>query len=412
MQAPKMQTLNELASRSKRSQFSLRRKLRFTLFLTWATCSAFSLSHSLLTNRCAGADWPFVRGNASGTGVAEGSLPDTPVSLWEFKTEKSDEGFEATPVIANGLVIVGDFKGTLYAIELATGKLVWKNKLKQGIVVPAACNGNRIIVADFDSNLYCFDLSGKEIWSRETEQPMVNGAIILGADVIYASDYGSLVCLDLETGKEKWIYETGDQLKSSPSVWKNLSFLGGCDSQLHKVDISNGQSQGVPVPLMSPTLCTPNVIGDIVITPTQPGTVYAIRVDTGEKVWSYTPDPALGLDVRSSPATSATVDGNTLKGTVVLPSRNRRILALDASNGQVKWEALLRKRSDSSPVICGDRVWIGASDGKVYGLDLATGKEVWSYQLSGQILASPAISNEKLVIATEKGSITCFGSKP
>ncbi len=45
---------------------------------------------------------------------------------------------------------------------------------------------------------------------------------------------------------------------------KNLSFLGGCDSQLHKVDISNGQSLGTPIPLMSPTLCTPNVIGDIV----------------------------------------------------------------------------------------------------------------------------------------------------
>lgn len=404
-----MQTLNMQTLRRKRSQFSLLRKLRLTLFFTWATCSVTSLPFTLFADQCAGTDWPFVRGNSSGTGVAEGSLPDAPVSLWEFKTEKSDEGFEATPVIVNGLVLVGDFKGTFYAIDLATGKLVWKNKLKQGVVVPAACNGNRIIVADFDSNLYCFDLSGKEIWTRETEQPMVNGAIILGSEVIYASDYGALVCLDLESGKEKWMYETGDQLKSSPSVWKNLSFLGGCDSQLHKVDLSNGQSQGSPIPLMSPTLCTPNVIGDIVITPTQPGAVYAIRVDTGEKVWSYAPDPALGLDVRSSPATSAVVDGSTLKGTVVLPSRNRRILALDASNGQVKWESLLRKRSDSSPVICGERVWIGASDGKVYGLDLATGKEVWSYQLSGQILASPAISNEKLVIATEKGSITCFG---
>jgi outer membrane protein assembly factor BamB len=163
---------------------------------------------------------------------------------------------------------------------------------------------------------------------------------------------------------------------------------------------------------MSPTLSTPNVIGDIVIIPTQPGAVYAIRVETGEKVWSYTPDPSLGLDVRSSPATTAQTDGQTLKGTVVVPSRNRRILALDAANGQVKWESLLRKRSDCSPVICGDRVWIGSSDGKVYGLDLETGKEVWSYQLSGQILASPAVSNGKLVIATEKGSIVCFGSKP
>ncbi len=41
------------------------------------------------------------RGNANGTGVADGRLPDAPASLWEFKTEKPEEGFEATPAIVN-----------------------------------------------------------------------------------------------------------------------------------------------------------------------------------------------------------------------------------------------------------------------------------------------------------------------
>ncbi|XZE19972.1 PQQ-binding-like beta-propeller repeat protein [Pirellulaceae bacterium SH449] len=366
----------------------------------------------IIVSQNAWADWPFVRGNISGTGVADKAIPENPSVIWEFKTEKPDEGFEATPVIFNGLVIIGDFKGTLYAIELATGKLAWKHKLKQGVVVPAACGSDRIIVGDFDSNIYCLDLAGKEVWSRETEQPMANGALILGNDVLYASDYGAMVCLDLESGKEKWVYETGDQLKSSPAVWKNLSFLGGCDSQLHKVNLSSGESEGTPIPLMAPTLCTPNVVGDTVIIPTQPGTVYAVRVATGEQVWSYTPDSSLGLDVRSSPATLAEPDGESLKGTVVVPSRNRRLIALDAANGQLKWESVLRKRSDSSPVISGERVWLGASDGKVSSLDLATGNEVWSYQLTGQILASPAASEGKLVIATEKGLVVCFGGKP
>jgi outer membrane protein assembly factor BamB len=44
----------------------------------------------------------------------------------------------------------------------------------------------------------------------------------------------------------------------------------------------------------------------------------------------------------------------------------------------------------------------------VYGISL-DGKETWSYQLSGQILASPAIAEDRLIIATEKGSVVCFG---
>jgi outer membrane protein assembly factor BamB len=42
---------------------------------------------------------------------------------------------------------------------------------------------------------------------------------------------------------------------------------------------------------------------------------------------------------------------------------------------------------------------------------MITGGEKWSYQLAGQILASPAISDGKLIVATEKGSIFCFGQK-
>jgi len=46
----------------------------------------------------------------------------------------------------------------------------------------------------------------------------------------------------------------------------------------------------------------------------------------------------------------------------------------------------------------------------VYAFDLTTGQETWTYQLSGQILASPAIASDRLIIATEKGSLYCFGS--
>jgi outer membrane protein assembly factor BamB len=355
------------------------------------------------------ADWPVSRGNPLGTAAAPDKLPQEPKLLWEYKTDSVEAGFEGTPVIADGKIIVGDFQGTLHAIDLATGKGLWKAKLKQGVSVPAACGSNRILVGDFDSQIYCFDMEGKEIWSRETEQPMINGAIIRGDEAIYSSDYGSLVCLELETGKEKWVYETGDQLRSSPCIWNNLSFLGGCDSQLHKVDLQTGSAVGESYSLKSPTLSTPNIVGSVAIVPTQPGVVYAIDVEKNETLWSYIPDPSLGIDVQKSSATQARLDAGKLDGIVVMPSRNRRLIALDASNGKFKWEATMRKRSDSAPVLCDQRAWIGSSDGKVYAFQLEDGKESWSYQLSGSILAAPAISNNKLVIATEKGTVACFG---
>ena len=357
----------------------------------------------------AGSDWPLVRGDASGTGVAVGKLPADPKVLWEYKTGDEKAGFEGTPIIADGKILIGDFEGNVHAIDLRTGKIVWKAKGKEGFTTAGAVSNGMFVIGDFSSNIYCFRVSdGEQVWSVESEQQVINGGNFIGNDVLLSSDSGTLFALDLKTGKQKWNFETGDQLRSSASLWKSVALLGGCDSRLHKIDVEKGVALGEGYSLMSPTLSTPNIIGDIAILPTQPGVVFAIRLDTNETLWSYNPDPSMNTDIRSSSATLATITDGKIEGIVVVPSRNKRLLGIDAATGKLKWEVVLKKRSDASPVICDGRAWLGASDGMVYGISL-DGKETWSYQLSGQILASPAIAEDRLIIATEKGSVVCFG---
>jgi outer membrane protein assembly factor BamB len=47
----------------------------------------------------------------------------------------------------------------------------------------------------------------------------------------------------------------------------------------------------------------------------------------------------------------------------------------------------------------------------MYAFDAQTGEERWTYQLTGQLIASPSISEGKLLVATDKGTIACFGAK-
>lgn len=357
-----------------------------------------------------GDDWSVVRGDSQGTGVATAKLPKEPKVLWEFKTEDDQAGFEGTPVIAGGRVFLGDFQGNVYALELATGRVVWKVKAKEGFVAAGAVRGEYLVMGDFSANIYCFRVSdGSEVWTSELDQAIVSGGSFVGDEVLLSSDSGSLYALDLKTGQQRWTYATGDQLRSTASLWNQIALLGGCDSKLHKIDVAKGEPLSEGQPLMAPTLSTPNVIGDFAVVPTQVGVVFAIHATDGKVLWSYEPESGSNADIRASSATLAKVENGELKGIVVVPSRNKRLLGLDASNGKLKWEAVLRKRSDASPVICDGRAWIGGSDGMVYGIDIENGKETWSYQLSGQILASPAIADGKMVIATEKGSIVCFG---
>ena len=357
------------------------------------------------------SDWPVSRGNASSTGVAEGELPTKPDVLWEYKTESDKSGFEGTPIVYDGKVFVGDFEGTIHAIDLTTGKAVWTVKKKDGFVTAAAAHEGKVVIGDFSGMVFCLDAkTGEQVWARDIDQQVASGANFYGDNVLVASEGGTMFALDLKSGETKWSYTTGDQLRSSPTVWKSFSLLGGCDGKLHKIDLLKGEKVGDGVTLDAPTLSTPNMIGKIAIVPTQPGVVLAIDVETEKVVWSYS-DSSQSSDMRASPASLGKYENDTLSGISVVATRNRRLIGLDLSNGKVLWESILKKRADGSPVICGDRAWIGALDGSIYAIDLKSGEETWSYQMSGQILASPAVSNGKLIIATEKGSVICFGAK-
>ena len=63
---------------------------------------------------------------------------------------------------------------------------------------------------------------------------------------------------------------------------------------------------------------------------------------------------------------------------------------------------------DSSPVVVGDRVFIGCSDGDLYAIDLKEGKKVWSFTAGAPIVASPSIAGGRLVVGDGDGTVHCF----
>jgi len=364
-----------------------------------------------LATQAIASDWPVARGDAQGTAVSKDRLPDKPEVLWEYKTKSDKAGFEGTPVVAKGRLYVGDFEGSLVAIDASKGTELWSQKTPDGFITSAAIQNDQVVIGDFSGQVYCFNaVDGSPLWKKEIDQQIASGPSFFNDQVLITSESGSMTAMNLSDGETKWTYATGDQLRSSATIWKSYSLLGGCDGRLHKIDLIAGQPNGDGLPLEAPTLSTPSVIGNIAIVPTQPGVVLAIDVETNTILWKFS-NQELSNDIRACSAALGEVRDGKVQGIAVVTTRNRRLVGLDLQDGSVLWSYTLKKRSDGSPIICDGRAWVGAADGMVYAVDLKTGMETWSYQLSGQILASPAVADGKLYIATEKGSIVCFGQK-
>jgi outer membrane protein assembly factor BamB len=344
--------------------------------------------------------WPLARGGSLAQGVAKSPLPDKLELLWQHKVDGG--AFENSPAIAEGVVYLADMDGQISALDLASGKVRWNQKIETGFIASPSVRGQLLYVGDYDGKFHALDReSGGVRWTHQSDAEIDGGANFWRDNVLFGSQDAKLYCLNAESGKLVWKFEIQDQIRCMPTVVGDRSFVAGCDSLLHIVDLTTG-TEAASVPIGSPTGVTPAVLGNVVYFSTMGGTLFGIDWKEAKVVWQIE-DKTSQQEVRSSPAVQ--------EGILVIGSRDRRVQAHDPKTGDSVWSFPTRQRVDCSPVIVDQRVFVGAVDGRFYALDLKTGKELWQYQAAGGFMGSPAVADGKLVVTTDRGNVYCFGAK-
>ena len=287
------------------------------------------------------------------------------------------------------LLVLGDVEGNVYGLDPATGQTRWRTQV-DGEIDAAASFFALVPPGPIDS------------WPESSLRTALR--------VLVTSQDGNLRCLSASDGKLLWTYETGDQIRCGASIGGGRTFLGGCDGGLHLVDLRTGKGVGEPFSLDGPTGSTPAVVDRDVFLPTMGGIVYRFSLsqakDTdgnstaGSPVWQYQ-DPDLTMEYRSDVAVGP--------DRIIAASKQKQVDALDRETGKLLWRKTLRRRSDASPLIAGDDVWIASTDGRLVRLSLQSGEERWSYEIRGSFLAAPALVGDRLIIADDEGVVRCFG---
>lgn len=342
------------------------------------------------------AGWPVFRGNPEQSGVAASALPDKLEILWTFKAEDSIENAVA---VAGDLVFVGALDEYLYAIDLAGGKPRWKQKVAPFKAAPIVRDG-LVYAGDLDGNFHCFDaVKGVKKWSFETGSE-IGGANFHKDRIVFASHDENLYCVTKE-GKLAWKFRTDGPIYGAPAVADGKTFVVGCDSMMHVLDVEKGKELS-SVNLEGQTGATAGVLGGHLYVGTMSNEVKAIDWKRSSITWSYKAGRQ-SQAYYSSPAVT--------QKHVVIGSRDNKVHCLDRVKGTSVWSFPTGNKVDSSPVVAGAKVVIGSQDGKLYVLDLETGKSLQTVPLDGPVNASPAVVGGKVLIGTQKGTLYCLGGK-
>ncbi len=143
---------------------------------------------------------------------------------------------------------------------------------------------------------------------------------------------------------------------------------------------------------------TPAVDNQTAYTASTDGSVTAIQLASGNKLWQTDTDTAL--------TTGTAADS----GIVVVGSRHGDIFALSESTGKIRWKTTINGELLANPAIGQGHVIVKTIDGTVRSLDASTGKTEWSQQQAEPTLilrasSTPVITNNAVLAGFANGNL-------
>lgn len=144
------------------------------------------------------ADWPHYGGTQLAWRYSALDQIDTTnvkklAPVWAFQTGDYEMGLQATPIVIGGVLYLSTSRNQVFALDAATGRLIWQYKypLPHGPVAygpqnrGVAAGDGKIFVGTYDNYLVAIDeKTGREVWKVNVDDAHHCGCNITGAPLV------------------------------------------------------------------------------------------------------------------------------------------------------------------------------------------------------------------------------------
>ena len=135
---------------------------------------------------------------------------DTPIATPSGATElERIVDIDTTPILFGGTIYAISYNGTLAAVELRSGRVIWKREY--GSYRDVTMRGNQLYVVDTQSHVYALDRrNGVELWSQSgLKKRSLTSAEPIGQYLVVGDKWGFLHWINQEDGKIVARYDVG-----------------------------------------------------------------------------------------------------------------------------------------------------------------------------------------------------------
>jgi glucose dehydrogenase len=303
----------------------------------------------------------------------------------------------------SGLVVVGTRDGVLRAFD-ADGEQTWTFATRGGFAAAPLVHDGTVYAGCEDGTLYALDLfTGKERWRYAVNEETGAQPVAVKGLVVVATHQDTVVAVDARTGAWKWTHRRerkGEAFSirgiARPLLAHGLLFAAFSDGAVAALDPDTGVARWERV--VSPKGEQQDVDGlaadeTRLYAAAYAGSVLALDPATGRTVWE-----------QKLPAASQVLAGD---GQVVAMAPGK-VVGLDARDGAVRWTRAVDGGAPGRPVRLGSRIAIPTGNGLLLVEPLG-GRLAGRFDPGSGVSAPPAVAGRRAYVLSNAGALVAVG---
>lgn len=256
--------------------------------------------------------------------------------------------------------------------------------------------------------------------------------------IAYIANNQAIYAVNVEDGREQWRYfpqeDEATSFYAPPAVDSEAGFIfaGSFDGAVVALEADSGSVRWRQQLEGGRVVGGPSLAGDLLLVPSANRTLYALRVDSGQQVWTFDSERAFWSTPRVEGETLYLAgldhylyklrvdDGNVIwqqelsgaladepasfDGLLLVGTFGEELLAVDKQDGRVAWAVETSDWVWGNPAVADDLAFFGDVGGGFYAVNQA-GASVWEFNVDGQIAASPVVDDTNVYFVTDTGSV-------
>lgn len=267
--------------------------------------------------------------------------------------------------------------------------------------------GDTVFAADVEGVVMAMDANNGDVeWEIDLETTISSALNAIAGQVYLATGNGEVIALDQRDGSESWRSRVSSEVLAAPQANQQLLIVQSVDGRVTALDRASGEERWVYTS-SQPSLTlrgtgTPMVIDPVSFVGLANGRLATLDNRSGQPLWDMQIATPQG---RSEVERLVDLSGQPIispDGRLFVTSYNGRVVALEATQGDLLWEADLSSRH--TPILVGDFLFVVTDDSQVVALDANSGREVWrNDDLQDRWLTAPAFADGRLVFGDFEG---------